>query len=221
MFDTLTKAKLAATAESLAAKDPDLRAILERNGPPPLWGREPGFGTLVRIILEQQVSLASAKTMYRRLSAAIGPLTPHRILASGTPVLRSLGVTRQKSAYLVNTATAVHSGRLNLALLKNTDDESVFSRLVDIKGIGPWSANIYLLMALRRPDVWPRGDIALASAVQSIKHLPRRPTQTELSDLADTWRPNRATAARMLWQHYLTDMPRHGAQRRQNPLRKC
>ena len=186
--------------------DPDLARILDELGTPPLWAREQGFVTLVRIILEQQVSLVSADAMFRRLTGKIEPLTPTTVLAAGAPFLRSFGVTRQKASYFINVAESIQSGELNLDVLDKESDEYVLEKLISVKGIGPWTARIYLLMALCRPDVWPVGDIALASAVKNLKGLPNRPTQPELSEIVLAWQPYRATAARMLWHYYLSGM---------------
>jgi len=204
--NVLNADRLAEAAKSVARLDEDMARILTSLGTPPLWDREPGFITLVRIILEQQVSLVSADAMFRRVMAQIEPLTPAAVLAAGAPFLRSFGVTRQKAAYFINVAQAIHNGDLVLEVLACESDESVIAKLTSIKGVGPWTAKIYLLMALCRPDVWPVGDIALASAVQKLKGLKKRPTQPELSQMALAWSPHRATAARMLWHYYLSGM---------------
>jgi DNA-3-methyladenine glycosylase II len=168
-----------------------------------LWQRATGFRTLVHIILEQQVSLSSAKSMLLRLEAAIQPFTPERFLELGEDYLRGLGVTRQKSAYLLGLSESVVTGRLNFRELSRLSDDQVLVRLTEIKGIGLWSANIYLLMAMRRADIWPTGDLALAVAVRELKGLAGRPSPEQLEQIAEQWRPYRAVAARMLWQYYL------------------
>jgi DNA-3-methyladenine glycosylase II len=203
---TLNDERLAGATKSVAMLDEDMARILDKLGSPPLWAREQGFVTLVRIILEQQVSLVSADAMFRRLSGKIEPLTPASVLTAGAPFMRSFGVTRQKAAYFINLAEAIQSGQLELDGLDRQSDESVTEKLTTVKGIGPWTARIYLLMALCRPDVWPVGDIALATAVKNLKGLTKRPTQVELSDIALAWQPYRATAARMLWHYYLSGM---------------
>jgi len=203
---TLDDKGLAHAAESVAVMDRDFARSLEKLGPPPLWAREPGFVTLIRIILEQQVSLASADAMFQRLKKNIEPLTPETVIAAGEPFLRSFGVTRQKAAYFINVAQAIQSGDLNLEALGRANDEVAIDALVSVKGIGQWTAKIYLLMALRRPDVWPVGDVALATAFKNLKGRSERPSQPELSEIALEWRPHRATAARMLWHYYLSGM---------------
>ncbi len=202
----LNQERLAEASNSVALLDKDMARILADHGTPPLWSRKPGFVTLVRIILEQQVSLSSADAMYHRLIDHIEPLTHKTVLAAGAPFLRSFGITRQKATYFINVAEAIQKGNLDLAGLAKESDETAVEQLTAIKGIGPWTAKIYLLMALRRPDVWPVGDIALATAIKNLKRLPARPTQPELSNIAKAWCPHRATAARMLWHYYLNGM---------------
>jgi DNA-3-methyladenine glycosylase II len=190
-------------ARELAARDQLLDNILATFGDPPLWRRATGFRTLVHIILEQQVSLSSAKSMLLRLEAAIQPFTPERFLELGDLHLRRLGVTRQKSSYLLHLSATLVSGELRLRSLARMSDDQVLVRLTGIKGIGSWSANIYLLMAMRRADIWPAGDLALAVALKELKGLAVRPSPEELELIAEAWRPHRAVAARMLWQYYL------------------
>ena len=187
----------------LARRDEDLASILKQYGPPPLWGRKPGFATLVQIILEQQVSLASAAALYRRLNKSVVPFRPDRMLLMGEPHLRSMGLTRQKTSYCLHLSESLCEKRLNLNQLSQLSDEDAKSRLMEVKGIGSWSAHIYLLMALRRADVWPANDLALAVAIKRLKQLNSKPTQTEMLEIAEGWRPFRSVAARMLWQYYL------------------
>jgi DNA-3-methyladenine glycosylase II len=200
----LTEKSLARGLRGLAERDPDLARILADLGPPPMWAREPGFPTLIHIILEQQVSLASARAAYERLLAAAAPLTPLRFLELDDSTLKDIGFSRQKTGYGRGLAQAIVEGRLDLAALVGMDDGAARSALTQIKGIGPWTADIYLLMALRRPDIWPRGDLALAAAVQRVKGIDIRPTEDELEAIAAGWRPWRAVAARLLWHHYLS-----------------
>ena len=170
----------------LSERDPDLNRILEDLGSPPMWAREPGFPTLVHIILQQQVSLASAQAAYDRLLAAASPLTPARFLELDDDRLKSIGFSRQKTAYGRSLAHALGDGRLDLGALETMDDMAARSALTQLKGIGPWTADTYLLMALRRPDIWPSGDLALAIAVQRIKGLAARPTPNELENNCGT-----------------------------------
>jgi DNA-3-methyladenine glycosylase II len=187
----------------LASLDPNLAKIAADLGPPPLWERRQGFQTLMHIILEQQVSLSSAKAALDRLLAAANPLTPERFLQFNDTELKSIGFSRQKSTYGRCLAHAILRRDLSIAGLNSMDDDSVRSELMKIKGIGRWTADIYLLMALLRPDVWPRGDLALATAVQQVKKLKHRPTENELADISNGWKPWRSSAARLLWHYYL------------------
>jgi DNA-3-methyladenine glycosylase II len=200
---TLTQKTLALAARELAARDQMLGEIHAAYGQPPLWRRPTGFPTLVHIILEHQVSLKSAKSMLARLEAAIQPFTPPTFVQMGDARLRSLGLTRQKSAYLLHLAESIISGELNLSRLSRLSDDQARTALTRIKGIGSWSADVYLLMAMRRADIWPAGDLALAVALQDLNGLKGRPSPQELEEIAERWRPHRAVAARMLWQYYL------------------
>jgi DNA-3-methyladenine glycosylase II len=200
----LTAETLGHALEVLAHRDADLARILRDHGPPPLWQREPGFATLVHIILEQQVSLASAQAAYDRLLAAAYPLTPARFLEFDDAQLRLIGFSRQKTGYARGLAQAIAEGRLDLTGLDALDDASARAELVRLRGIGPWTADIYLLMVLRRPDVWPSGDVALASAALRLKQLDAQPTFDELDAMAAQWHPWRAVAARLLWHFYLS-----------------
>jgi DNA-3-methyladenine glycosylase II len=187
----------------LCDSDPDLAHILTILEPPPFRTRKPGFASLMYIILEQQVSLASAKASFDRLRRAISPLTPQRFLNLGDARLKACGFSRQKTAYGRNLAKAIVGGHLNLSALESMDDQSVRFELLKIKGIGPWTANIYLLTVLRRPDIWPGQDLALAVAAQKIKRLKTRPTSKELESLSMVWKPWRSVAARLLWHYYI------------------
>jgi len=199
----LTTQTLASAAAELAARDRHLGSIYKVHGVPPMWGRRPGFETLLRIVLEQQVSLVSARSMFARLSANIQPFNPKGFITAGEARLRSLGVTRQKSHYCIRVAHAFTNGDLHQ--VARMPDEEAHATLLRIKGVGPWTANIYLLMALKRPDIWPDGDVALASAVGKLRKLQTRPSFIELTRIAEGWRPYRSVAARMLWQFYLAE----------------
>jgi DNA-3-methyladenine glycosylase II len=199
----LTSETLAAAAKTLAARDQHLASIYQIHGAPPMWARRPGFPSLLRIILEQQVSLISARAMFARLKSNIDPFTPERFIGSGEAFLRSLGVTRQKAHYCVQVAHAFTNGQLDRIVRMNDKDAHV--TLLSIKGVGPWTANIYLLMALRRPDIWPDGDVALATAIGKLRKVDPRPSFAKLAEIAEAWRPFRSVAARMLWQYYLAE----------------
>jgi len=199
----LTTRTLATAVDELAARDADLRAVVERYGPPPLWDRAPGFPTLVHIVLEQQVSLASARAAFDRLRAAADPLTPARFLELDDTALLAIGFSRQKARYVRALSRALLEGSLDLVALDGLDDDAADRALLAIPGVGPWTSTIYRLMVLLRPDAWPTADIALATALGEVKGLARRPSPDEMLDLAEPWRPWRAVAARILWHDYL------------------
>lgn len=200
----LTEADLPDAVAELARRDPSLASIAAHYGTPPLWAREPGFPTLVHLILEQQVSLASAKAAFDRLNARTGALTPTAFLALDDQELLAIGFSRQKTRYARALAQAVQAGDLDLPSLADADDDEVDRRLTALPGIGPWTATIYRLMVLCRPDAWPIHDIALAQALAEVRGLADRPSPEELDVAAEAWRPLRAVAARLLWHHYLS-----------------
>jgi DNA-3-methyladenine glycosylase II len=188
---------------ALAERDADLARIAGAYGLPPLWEREEGFPTLVLTILEQQVSLASALAAFERLRAAASIVTPENFLKFDDAQLRAFGFSRQKALYCRLLARAVLDGELDLSPLSSFSDTEARAELVRLKGVGAWTAEVYLLRALLRPDAWPAGDLALQLAAQQVKRLPARPTAAELDALAEPWRPLRAVAARLLWLQYL------------------
>jgi DNA-3-methyladenine glycosylase II len=188
----------------IAAADPDMERIFQEVGPPPLWKREPGFPTLVHIILEQQVSLASAKAAFDRLLKHVSVLSPQQFLELDDLTLKKIGFSRQKTAYCRHLARAVSEELLDLKKLGTLDESSIRSELLKIKGIGPWTVNIYLLMALGRPDIWPSGDLALVTSLQRVKKLKTRPSPPEVSKIGEAWRPWRSVAAFLLWHYYLS-----------------
>lgn len=196
---------LAKGVEYLARLDTALAGVVREHGPPPLWAREPGYSTLIQIILEQQVSLASAKAAYAKLCLIANPLNPEIFLELDDRGLKEAGFSRQKMVYCRELSIAVLDGKLRLDELDRLNDDAVRKELVKHKGIGPWSADIYLLEALLRPDIWPVGDLALASSVKELKGLSRRPDEAELSQIGNSWRPWRAVAARILWHSYLSE----------------
>ena len=191
----------------LAEKDSDLAFIFQTYGKPPLWGREASFATLVHIILEQQVSVASAQSAFNKLREKLGLITPEGVLSLSDEEMKAAYFSRQKTSYARDLAKAISNGQLNLETLENLPDEKVKTELKKIKGIGDWTADIYLLMALRRADVMPKGDLALHVAWQKLKHLESRPTSDEFLVVAKKWKPLRAVAARLLWHFYLSKSP--------------
>jgi DNA-3-methyladenine glycosylase II len=203
MSDPLNQQSLEQGTRELASRDADLASIVRRLGTPPLWPRDPGFATLIHIILEQQISLKAAYTMLRRLENHLGVLTPASVIEAGNDALRALGLTRQKSRYCLELATRVHSGELRLENLAELPTDEGRQALLQVPGLGPWSVDVYYMTALRKPDVWPFGDLALADAIADIKGLEAHPTRDEQIGIIEAWAPWRAVAARLLWAHYL------------------
>ncbi|MBM3490935.1 MAG: DNA-3-methyladenine glycosylase 2 family protein [Alphaproteobacteria bacterium] len=197
---------------ALARRDGDFRRVLRLYGPPPERRRPPGFGTLLRILVAQQISTAAADGIWRRLEIGITPLNPERVLAFDIQGLRGFGLSLGKARYAQAIAQALLDGTLDLEAVATADDEAAIALLTEVKGIGRWSAELYLLIALARPDVWPAADLALMTAAQRLKALPLRPDTKAMTAMAEAWRPWRAHAARLLWHYY-----RHEAARPDQP----
>jgi DNA-3-methyladenine glycosylase II len=190
--------------EILTERDRDLRRIVENIGEPPIWIRPANFQTLIHIILEQQVSLASARATYEKVKQTIGEdFTPESFLQLTDENLKSLGFSRQKAVYTRSLSSAIVAGDLDLKQLENLTDEEVKSELTKLKGIGRWTADIYLLMCLRRADAFPVGDLGLIVGTQEVKNLERKPTAEELEEIGAKWKPLRAIATRIIWHFYL------------------
>jgi DNA-3-methyladenine glycosylase II len=199
----LNEMTLLEAVSALAERDPAISASVQRFGPPPLWSREPSFATLVHLILEQQVSLASALAAFERLRTSLGgAITPDALLALGDVEMRSIGFSRRKAGYARDLALTLSDG-FGLADLDAMSDDEARAALVRLRGIGRWTADVYLTMCLLRPDAWPHGDQALVIGAFELLALPARPSFDELSTLAEGWRPYRAVAARVIWHHYL------------------
>ncbi len=192
---------------ALCRAEPRFARVVARHGPPPLWRRKAGFACLVLLMLEQQVSLAQARAMYARIEAA-GGVTPGSVLHLGEDGLRALGVTRQKSAYLARLAAQLVARHVDLAAIARMPDAEALVALDALHGVGPWTAQCYLLLALGRPDVFPVADLGLMEAVRDLWKMRERPTPEALERRALAWRPHRASAARLLWHHYLSERGR-------------
>ncbi len=199
---------LRAGCRELARRDAHLARALHEFGEPPLWARPAGFATLVQIILEQQISLESGRAAFERLETAAGAVTPEAVADLDLASLRRAGLTRQKAAYCRGLAESVRDGGLRLRRVARADDEDARAQLCAVKGIGPWTADVYLLFALRRPDIWPPGDLALLRALREVKGLRRDPTRERAERIARAWRPWRSVAARVLWHAYLSSRGR-------------
>ncbi|MCU0522655.1 MAG: DNA-3-methyladenine glycosylase 2 family protein [Anaerolineae bacterium] len=201
--DSLTEEKCARAIAELTARAPELATVVCRWGEPPFWTHDPGFAGLVLAILSQQVSLESAEAALAKLERRIELITPERFLTLDDASLREIGFSRQKADYVRGLARAIVSGDLDLDRVGRMADDEVREALMSVKGIGPWTADTYLLFSLRRSDAWPSGDLALAKAIQDLRGLESVPSYPDLDRIAEGWRPWRAVAARILWHHYL------------------
>lgn len=194
----------AAAVTMLSERDPQLAAIVDVHGVPEFWHRPPGFSTMVLFILEQQVSLASAAAAFNKLTSRLGEVTPSSILGSTDGDLREDGFSRQKARYVRELGQTVLRGDIDLDGLASHDDDEVRRRLINLVGIGPWTADVYMLSCLRRPDIWPVQDRALQVATFEALSLPEVPHPDSLREMGERWRPHRSTAARLFWHSYLS-----------------
>ncbi len=202
---SLNKSSLKKAVLTLAGQHPELACIYESYGVPPLWDRKPGFATLLNIILEQQVSLASAKACFDKLTVHVDEVTPERFLTIDDADLKTIGFSRQKTAYARHLAEAIIGKRIDLDHIHTLPDEQVKAALIQLKGVGEWTSDVYLLMAMLRPDIMPRGDIALHAAYQKLTGAEKRPSSDEFIVLAERWKPFRSVAARLLCHFYLSE----------------
>ena len=198
----LSAEQLKESLDALASIEPAFAKAITNAGYPEPRAREPGYETLLRTIVGQQVSVAAATSMWSKLEAALGdPSDPQKMLDASDELLRSAGLSRQKSGYAKSLAALVMCGELDLSALP-ADDEEAIAQLVRIKGIGRWSAEVYLLFAEGRPDIWPAGDLAVMREVGVLLGLPERPDEKRTRELAEKWRPHRGAAAIFAWHHY-------------------
>lgn len=208
VVDRLDEDAFAHGADLLVSEDEHLARLVDRWGLPRFWQRQPGFPTLVLLILEQQVSLESGAAMYRRLAGEVGEVTPESLIEIGPIRLAGIGVTRQKTGYLLELARQVVEGELDLVALEIDPVAKARTRLVQVKGIGPWTADAYLLSAGRRTDMWPVGDRALQVGVGEALGMTEVPNEALLEIIGEPWRPIRAVAARLIWHAYLSQRGR-------------
>ncbi|MFZ0015040.1 MAG: S26 family signal peptidase [Acidimicrobiia bacterium] len=208
VVERLDEETFRAACDLLIGEDPHLARLVDRWGVPAFWHRRPGYRTLVLLILEQQVSLESGAAMYRRLGDLVGEVTPANTVRAGDDGLRSIGVTRQKTSYLLDLARMVLDEGLDLDALDHEPVAKARADLLAIRGIGPWTADAYLLSASRRPDMWPVGDRALQVGVGEALGAGAPPDEEELEILGERWRPIRAAAARLIWHAYLSERGR-------------
>jgi DNA-3-methyladenine glycosylase II len=205
MIKPLDDRKIKQACVKLSREHPELAIVYNTYGPPPLWDRPQGFATLLYIILEQQVSLASAKACFDKLAAFIGDVSPAQLLTLSDAELKTVGFSRQKTSYARHLSEAIIEKRVDLEGLNQLSDIEIKAELIKLKGVGEWTSDIYLLMALLRPDVMPKGDIALHSAYQKLTNADKRPASDEFVAIAEKWKPFRSVAARLLWHFYLSE----------------
>ncbi len=184
----------------LRTHDPIFKTIVSTYGVPPSWSREPGFETLSRIILEQQVSLQSAKAAYEKLSDILLEFTPFYILKLSADQMRKATVSRQKASYIQGLAQLIIDSEIDLGNLKNIPIHEARDLLITIRGIGSWTAEVYLLFCLQAPDIFPKGDVALNNTVKELKNVK---SNDDVYQIAENWSPHRSTAAFLLWHYYL------------------
>jgi len=189
--------------DKLAKKDKHLYSIIKRFGYPPIWTRKASFQTLIHIILEQQVSLASARAALIKLKEKIGSVTPAKLLALSDDELKACYFSRQKTVYAKCLANAIVTKQIILKTFADLDDAEIRHQLKTIKGIGDWTVDVYLLFALQRTDIFPLGDLAMVNALKEVKQLPKETRQEELLKLAEKWRPYRSIATMLFWHHYI------------------
>ncbi len=201
---TFTEATFYDICDQLALADPDLQHIITAYGYPPFWNRPNSYETLVHVILEQQVSLASAKAALEKLRAKIGDITPENVIVLSDEELKAAYVSRQKISYIRYLSRQLLDGTLVLSDLAALPDDEVRSQLIQLKGIGNWTIDIYLIMVLHRSDVLPLGDLAIVNAFKRLKSLPKDTTSDRLLDIAAEWQPNRTIATMLLWHYYLS-----------------
>ena len=201
---SFTSETLPVCCNKLAGKDLDLKNIIGKFGYPPFWKRPASFTSLVHIILEQQVSLASALSALKQLKQKLGRITPQKILSLTVAEMKACHVSRQKAVYLRSLAEAVLKKELQLPKLKQLPDDEVRAQLMRIKGIGAWTADVFLMMVLHRCDCFPLGDVALVNSMKKEKALAQHLSHETLQKIAESWKPYRTVAAFMLWHAYLS-----------------
>jgi DNA-3-methyladenine glycosylase II len=200
---TFTERNFSSFCDKLAKKDKDLRAIIKTYGYPPMWTRKPTFETIIHIILEQQVSLASARAALNKLKEKLKTITPQKLLSLSDDELRGCYFSRQKTKYARCLAAAIVTKQLNLKKLAGLEDAEIRQQMKLIKGIGDWTADVYLLFALQRTDIFPLGDLAMVNALKEIKQLPQHANHDRLLKISERWKPYRSAATMLLWHYYI------------------
>jgi DNA-3-methyladenine glycosylase II len=204
MLKQFNQSNYRAICDELAAADADLANIINTHGYPPLWSRPNTFETLVHIILEQQVSLASALSALNKLRERVQDITPARVLLLTDEEFKACYFSRQKTTYTKYLAEAIISGQINLTELEQLPDEEIRAKLTALKGIGNWTADVYLMFVLQHADIFPVGDLAAVNALKRVKKLPKETTKEELISMAEQWQPYRTVASMLLWHYYLS-----------------
>jgi len=204
MSEQFTKDSFYPICDQLTLIDADLAAIINAYGYPPLWSRPNTFETLVHIILEQQVSLASALSALNKLKERVQELTPARLVLLTDEEMRACYCSRQKTAYIRYLAEALLSGQINLTELEHLSNDAIRAKLITLKGIGHWTIDVYLMFVLQCADIFPAGDLAAVNAMKRVKGLPLSTTKEELIELAAIWQPYRTVATMLLWHYYLS-----------------
>jgi len=202
-MDSFDKNNFLSLCDSLAERDKDLKNIIIQFGYPPLWSRTPSFATLIHIILEQQVSLASAKAAFLKLESAIGHITPEKILQLSDEEMKACYFSRQKAKYAKHLAEVILNGELNIDALQTLPDNAVRTELKKVKGIGDWTVDVFLMMVLHRNDCFATGDIALMKSIKEVKGLVPLTSKAEILLITETWKPYRTLAAFLLWHAYI------------------
>jgi DNA-3-methyladenine glycosylase II len=202
---TFNKENFHKICDQLAKQDKELNEILRAHGYPPMWTRENNFETIVHIILEQQVSLASALAALNKLKEKLKQITPGRILGLTDEEMRACYVSRQKSIYIRGLAEAIEKGEIDLKKISKLSNEEVREKLIVLKGIGNWTIDVYLMFALQRTDLFPIGDLAAVNALKRVKRLAKDISKEDLLKISDTWSPFRTVATMILWHYYLSN----------------
>jgi DNA-3-methyladenine glycosylase II len=204
MLNTFSPTSFQSRCDELADTDADLAAIIRAHGYPPMWNRPNSFETLVHIILEQQVSLASALAALNKLRERIGQITPQNVLLLSDEELKACYFSRQKTGYVRYLAESLMNDKVDLQTFPFLPDEEVRSALSSLKGIGNWTVDVYLIFVLQRADIFPLGDLAAVNALKRVKRLPKDTHRDSLLPVIDRWKPHRTIATMLLWHYYLS-----------------
>jgi DNA-3-methyladenine glycosylase II len=203
-FKTFSASNFHTICDTLSGKDEDLARIIMRYGYPPMWTRPNSFETLVHFILEQQVSLASARAALEKLRERVRLITPKRLLQLNDEELRECYFSRQKIIYVKSLAKALVDKQIDLKEMETLPDALVREKLIALKGIGNWTIDVYLMFVLQHTDIFPVGDLAVRNAITTVKDLPKDFSREKILDIAEIWKPYRTIAAMILWHYYLS-----------------